>query len=134
MKSFIIFHLSRVWLKIRKMIGIKKSKYSFPALISFLLFLVFITSMLSHVISSAGLNYCGVNDLGDMIFNNSFAFFEKSRTFFKLLTQIPTWLFIKFSPSNSLSALTAVFFFWIDMDTYCFCYRLLANSTKRKKI
>ena len=79
--------------------------------ISLLLFIVFIVALFFHVIFSVGLDYDGSFILGNMIFSKSFSFFETSRLFFHFLYQLPAWLFIRFSSSDSLSLLTQVFSF-----------------------
>ena len=125
--------ISDLWLKIKDIIGVNKPRSSYQALVSFCLFAAFIAAILSHIIFSTGLNFCGVNYLGDMIFFNSFVFFEKSRTFFKFLTQVPAWSFIKFSPSNSLSALTSIFSFgliWMHIISFVGCWLILPKNKK----
>ena len=62
-----------------------------------------------------------------------FFFSEKARLFFHFLYQIPAYLFIKFSPSSSLSLLTQVFSFgliWIHIFSLFVCYIILPENKK----
>ena len=129
--SFLFF--SRFWVKTREIVGFKKTNLSFQTLVSLLLFAVFIIAILSHVIFSVGLSLDGVKNLTNIIYYNSFWFNEKSRMLFHFLYQLPTWLFIKFSFSDSISSLISVFSFgliWIHLLSIIGCWLILPKNKK----
>ena len=75
----------------------------------------------------------GVHILYKMLFNDSFYFLEVGRAATHFFQQLPTWLFIKFFPSKSLSALTQVFSFgliWIHIISLAGCYFILPAKKK----
>ena len=92
-----------------------------------------VTILTSHTLFSAGLNHDGVFNLLHMVFNNSFFFLEKSRTFFDILYQFPAYFFIKFSSVSSLAILSQIFSFsliWIHIFSLLICYFIIPNSKK----
>ena len=126
--------LSGLWRKIREPTSFKQSdRYTDKNIISLTLFIVFIIAILSHVLFSVGLHYDGSVILKQMIFNNSFSFYETSRRVFHFLYQIPAWLFIRFAPSDSLYLLAQVFSFgliWIHIFSIMGCWLILPREKK----
>lgn len=112
---------------------IKINRYSYEFLISYFFFLVFLSAIFSHIIFSVGLHHDGATTLVNMIFDNSFDFFERSRLFFHFLYEIPAWVFIKFVPSDSLSFLSRIFSFglvWIHIFSITGCWIILPQDKK----
>ena len=87
----------------------------------------------SHTFFLRGLALDGVHILYKMITKNSFHFLETARITFHFLQQLPTWLFIKFFPSNSLYLLSAIFSFgliYLHILSLIGCYLILPKNKK----
>ena len=87
----------------------------------------------SHTLLSRGLDHDGSYNLLYMTVFNGFYNVELSRKFFDVFYQLPVWLFIKFSPSSSLSLLTVLHSFgliWIHIISIGGCFLMLPKSQK----
>lgn len=90
-------------------------------------------SMLSQILFSKGLSLDGVHILYRMIKAESFYFIETSRIAIHFFQQLPAWLFIRFSASNSLSALVWIFslgLVWIHLISFIGSYFILPQNKK----
>lgn len=87
----------------------------------------------SHTLLSRGLDYDGSYNLLYMTVLNGFYNVELSRKIFDVFYQLPAWLFIKFSPSPSLSLLTVIHSFgliWIHALSIGACFLMLPKDQK----
>ena len=90
-------------------------------------------SLLSHIVYDRGLDYDGSFKLYQMIKDSSFCYYEISRQTFQFLTQLPAWLFLNGSSSDSLFILTKLFSFgfnWIHVFSLLGCYLILPKGKK----
>lgn len=98
-----------------------------------ILTLGFAVSLLSHILSGRGLDLDGAHILYEIIFKQSFIFYETARVTTHFFQQIPAWLFIKFIPINSIEILIQVFSFgliWIHIISIIGCYLILPKDKK----
>lgn len=105
-----------------------------PSAVIFLLITGTTLSMLSQIFFSKGLSLDGVHILYEMIRTESFYYIEKSRFVTHFFQQLPAWLFINFSPSNSLSVLSWIFsfgFIWIHIASFIGSYFILPTNKKK---
>lgn len=92
-----------------------------------------VAAALSQIFFSRGLSLDGVHILYTMIKTKDFYFIETSRIITHFFQQLPTWLFINFAPSNSLSALSWTFSFgliWIHLISFIGSYLILPTNKK----
>ena len=90
-------------------------------------------ALLSQVLFSRGLALDGVHVLYKIIMTGDFYFVETARTTSIFFLLLPSWLFINFVSSNSLSLLTGVFSFgliWIHIIAFIGCYLILPKQKK----
>lgn len=92
-----------------------------------------VSCILSQIFFGKGLSLDGVHILYKMIKAESFYFIETARIAIHFFQQLPAWLFIHFSPSNSLSALVWIFSYgliWIHPISFIGSYFILPKNKK----
>jgi len=86
-----------------------------------------------YLFYNRGLSLDGSHNLLRMILNNSFYQLEFSRILFAVIQQLPAYIFIKYSPFNSISFLVKIFSFgliWIHIISFLGCYFILPERKK----
>ena len=98
-----------------------------------ILSLGFIVSLFSQVFFGRGLDLDGVHILYEMVFKETFIFYETARIITHFFQQVPAWFFIKFIPIRSVEVLVQVFSFgliWIHILSILGCYFILPKDKK----
>ena len=103
------------------------------AVVNRVLLLSFAVVLGSHTFLSRGLDHDGSHNLLHMILMNGIYNIELSRKFFDVFYQLPSYLFIKFSPFPSLSFLTRLHSFgliWVHIISIVGCFLMLPKGHK----
>ena len=96
---------------------------------TFCFFIVFI----AQILSGRGLAFDGAYILYKMMITESFKYIETVRIMSDFFKQLPTWLFINFDFSHSISSVVYVFTFgliWIHLISFLGCYFILPYNKK----
>ena len=97
------------------------------------LLLSFVVVLGSHTLLSRGLEHDGVFKLINIAIYNTFVLSDPARIISNTLSQLPIWLFVKFSSSSSLSILTILYSFcliWIHIISIVGCFLILPKNKK----
>ena len=92
-----------------------------------------LVSLCSYTLFQRGFDEDGSFNLIKMIFSEQIIFHETSRLFFNIFHQLPAWLFVRFSFSESLSFVTIIYSFsliGIHILSFLGCYLLLPQNKK----